>query len=61
MQFRTSDLGKHRLDITLFCPPGAADRLENEITLELLRLLRTEAAVTPAETATGAAPEAKAP
>jgi small-conductance mechanosensitive channel len=36
IRFRTSDLGKLRVEITLFCKAHAAERLESEITLETL-------------------------
>ncbi len=39
IRFRTSDLGKLRLEITLFCPSQMADTLESEITLDLLAAL----------------------
>lgn len=36
IRFRTSDLGKLRIEITLFCPSQAAEQLESEITLDVL-------------------------
>ena len=36
VRFRTSDLGKLRTEITFFCPSREAERLESEITLDLL-------------------------
>lgn len=40
VRFRTSDLGKLRIEVTLFCPSQEAERLESEITLELLAALQ---------------------
>lgn len=40
VRFRTTDLGKLRIEITLFCPSQEAERLEHEITLELLTALQ---------------------
>lgn len=37
VRFRTSDLGKLRVEITLFCPVREAGRLEDVITWRLLR------------------------
>ncbi len=36
VRFRTSDLGKLRVEVTLFCRAQAVERLEREITLEFL-------------------------
>ncbi|MEE2952340.1 MAG: hypothetical protein VYD57_13995 [Pseudomonadota bacterium] len=36
IRFRTTDLGKLRIEVTLFCPSQEAEMLESEITLELL-------------------------
>ncbi|MEI4261576.1 mechanosensitive ion channel domain-containing protein [Roseovarius sp. D0-M9] len=36
VRLRTSDLGKLRLDVTLFCPSQAADQLEGGITCDIL-------------------------
>lgn len=36
VRLRTSEIGKVRVEVTLFCPPQAADRLENEITSDIL-------------------------
>ncbi len=36
VRLRTSDLGKLRVEVTLFCPSQAADALESEITCEIL-------------------------
>ncbi|MDY8108945.1 mechanosensitive ion channel [Fulvimarina sp. 2208YS6-2-32] len=36
IRFRTSDLGKLRIEVTLFCPSQEAERLEGEITLALM-------------------------
>ncbi|MEF2554562.1 mechanosensitive ion channel domain-containing protein [Aurantimonas sp. A2-1-M11] len=41
VRFRTSDLGKLRIEVTLFCPSQEAERLEGEITLELLTEFQT--------------------
>ena len=43
VRFRTSDLGKLRAEITFFCPSREAERLESEITLELLAGLQAAA------------------
>lgn len=40
IRFRTSDLGKLRVEITLFCPSREAERLESDITWDLLAALR---------------------
>jgi small-conductance mechanosensitive channel len=40
----TSDIGKHRLTITLFCPTRLAEPLEDAITWDILRYCRTQAA-----------------
>lgn len=40
IRFRTSELGKLRIEVTLFCPSQVAERLESEITLELLAALQ---------------------
>ncbi len=36
VRLRTSDLGKLRLEVTLFCPSQAADQLESGITCDIL-------------------------
>ncbi len=36
VRLRTFDLGKLRLDVTLFCPSQAADQLESGITCDIL-------------------------
>ena len=41
IRFRTSDLGKLRVEITLFCPSREAERLESDITWDLLATLRS--------------------
>jgi hypothetical protein len=38
-RLRTTDLGKHRIDVTLFCPPEDCDALEDEITCEVMTRL----------------------
>ena len=40
IRFRTSDLGKLRVEITLFCPSREAERLESDITWDLLAAFR---------------------
>ncbi|WP_191090084.1 mechanosensitive ion channel domain-containing protein [Histidinibacterium aquaticum] len=42
VRFRTSELGKLRVEVTLFCPANAAERLESEITLELLSAIEAD-------------------
>ncbi|NDV01940.1 mechanosensitive ion channel family protein [Pseudoroseicyclus tamaricis] len=42
VRLRTSDLGKLRVEVTLFCPPQAAERLESEITAEILAAMDAE-------------------
>ena len=37
--FRTTDLGKFRIGITLFCPTRLAEALENDITCEVMSYL----------------------
>ena len=37
--FRTSDLGKYRIEIGFFCPPRLAETLENDITCEVMSYL----------------------
>lgn len=39
VRFRTSDIGKYRIGITLFCPRSAAEALENDITCDLLSFI----------------------
>jgi hypothetical protein len=39
----TSDLGKYRLTITLFCPTRLAEPLEDAITWDILRYCRAQA------------------
>ena len=46
VRFRTSDLGKLRVEVTLFCPSQEAERLESEITLDLYSELRPAGAET---------------
>ncbi|SFH39325.1 Small-conductance mechanosensitive channel [Palleronia marisminoris] len=41
IRLRTSDLGKLRVEITLFCPSREAERLESDITWDLLATLRS--------------------
>ncbi len=36
VRLRTSDLGKFRVEVTLFCPSQAAEQLESDITCEIL-------------------------
>ncbi len=36
VRLRTSDLGKLRVEVTLFCPSQAAEQLESDITCEIL-------------------------
>ncbi|WP_432255516.1 mechanosensitive ion channel family protein [Limimaricola sp. AA108-03] len=50
IRFRTTDLGKLRAEITLFCPLSAAEQLESEITWHLLTILHVPAQTTPPET-----------
>ncbi len=40
IRFRTSDLGKLRIEITLFCPSQEAGLLESDITWDILEALR---------------------
>ncbi len=40
VRLRTSDLGKLRVEVTLFCPSQAAERLESEITCEILAVFQ---------------------
>lgn len=47
VRFRTSDLGKLRTEITFFCPSQDAERLESEITFELLAGLQVDTATEP--------------
>ena len=35
VRFITTDIGNHRILITLFCPPAVAEKLQNEITCEV--------------------------
>ena len=37
--FRTTELGKYGIGITLFCPTEAAERLENDITCDVMSFL----------------------
>lgn len=39
VDFRTNDLGKYRLVITVFCPTRLADAIENDIVCEVMRYL----------------------
>ena len=39
VSFRTTDLGKYRIGITLFCPTQLAETLENNITCEVMSYL----------------------
>ena len=41
--FRTTDLGKYRIGVTLFCPTRLAESLENDITCEVMSYLHSEA------------------
>ncbi|SFE92985.1 mechanosensitive ion channel family protein [Roseivivax sediminis] len=50
VRFRTSDLGKLRAEITFFCPSREAERLESEITLELLAGLQADTVPAPSST-----------
>ena len=34
--FRTTELGKYRIDVTLFCPTRLAESLENDISCEVM-------------------------
>lgn len=43
IRFGTTDLGKCRIEITLFCPPDSADALEDEITSDIVARVREEA------------------
>ncbi|KNX40022.1 Mechanosensitive ion channel [Roseovarius tolerans] len=36
VRFRTSDLGKLRVEVTVFCPSQSADTIESEITSDIL-------------------------
>lgn len=49
IRFRTTDLGKLRAEITLFCPLSAAEQLESEITWQLLTTLHPAAQTSPLE------------
>jgi small-conductance mechanosensitive channel len=40
VEFRTTELGKSRIGVTLLCPTGLAQSLENDITCELMSYLR---------------------
>lgn len=57
IRFRTSDLGKLRVEVTIFCPPHEAERLESDITWELLAALRPadRRNATPAQSSAGEA------
>ncbi len=37
--FRTTELGKYRIDVTLFCPTRLAESLENDISCEVMSYL----------------------
>lgn len=50
IRFGTTDLGKLRAEITLFCPLTAEERLESEITWHLLTTLHVPAQTTPPKT-----------
>jgi small-conductance mechanosensitive channel len=39
VNFGTSDLGKYRIEVSLFCPTPMAEALENEITCEVMSYL----------------------
>ena len=39
-RFGTTDLGRCRIEITIFCPPETADKLEDEITWEIVDRVR---------------------
>lgn len=43
IRFRTTDLGNFRVEVTLFCPSQAAERLESDITYDLLFALQLAA------------------
>jgi small-conductance mechanosensitive channel len=53
--FRTTELGKPRIGVTLFCPTRLAESLENAITCELMSYLHAEAAREAKVTAAAAA------
>lgn len=55
IRFRTSDLGKLRVEITLFCPSREAERLESDITWDILSALRPPGT----KEATGQKPQAE--
>lgn len=40
IRFCTTDIGKFRIEVTLFCPSQEAERLESEITCDLLDALQ---------------------
>jgi small-conductance mechanosensitive channel len=39
VDFRTSDLGKYRIIVTLFCATRSADALENDVTCDIMSFL----------------------
>lgn len=49
VEFRTSDLGKYRIIITLFCPTRRVDTLENDVTCDVMSFLHTISQVKPPE------------
>ncbi|MCQ0989697.1 mechanosensitive ion channel domain-containing protein [Jiella marina] len=49
VRFRTSDLGKLRIEISVFCPSHVAERLESEITIDLLAQLQAATRQAPTE------------
>jgi len=40
VNFRTNDLGKYRLEITVFCPPKEAGAIENDVICDIMSYLR---------------------
>jgi hypothetical protein len=40
VRFMTTEIGNHRILVTLFCPPAVAETLQNEITCEVALALR---------------------
>ena len=59
VRFTTTDPGKYRIEVTVFCPDAAADRLQNEITWEVVERLQPEQAGAEAEGARAEAPHAR--
>jgi small-conductance mechanosensitive channel len=60
VDFRTSDLGKYRIEIALFCPVRAAEALENDVTCDVMSFLHALGR-TPPDPAAAADPPAPAP